>query len=80
MTPVPNRTTNNPRAAIVLPSFPHAFLAPQQKIPKAAINLKNHGDAMISSLCTITFLCTCGRNAAPGSLRSTLKMTLAARP
>jgi len=66
-TPHPNKTTNNPRAAIFFFLFPHAFLAPQQKLPEAAINLKNHGEAMISSAPAITFLCTCGRNAAPGS-------------
>jgi hypothetical protein len=42
-------------------------LAPQQKFPEVAINLKNHGEAMISSEPVITFLCTCGRNAALGS-------------
>jgi hypothetical protein len=48
-------------------SSPHAFLAPQQKFPEVAINLKNHGEAMISGEPVITFLCTCGRNAALGS-------------
>jgi hypothetical protein len=46
-----------------------ASSAPQQEFPDAAINLKNDGEAMISSASAITFLCTCGRNAAPGSPR-----------
>src|SRR5215510_8118049 len=66
-TPTPNKTTNNPRTDIFV-LFPRcAFAAPQQKYPDAAINPKNHCEAMISSASAITFLCTCGRNAAPGS-------------
>jgi len=36
----------------------------RNKSPQAAINRKNRAIAMVSSLSTVTFLCTCGRNAA----------------